>query len=979
MPDDLPLQNVPAELTPEIDEAPLGPVMAPNIMPPGQRPKVPASNAPWLDYSLDLQVVRNSFPSLSDPSYLTQRDGVYTIKESYGARTADPNIYPVGPNVPTEWWPTAGAAANRDWPAAAARTARRAYTKLRAKGPELNVDEHFAVHGKDYPGYINAMYFNGDFDSEPSLESLQARLVDEVRKFGDNVMIANGPMSAQLVGSAPGIALTYAITEAGLFWIPGSGILGVASRGGGAAGKVKKANSAAKIMRAGKSGRSSVPIQAAAGPRGVKGVPFTKGTIKPSSYQTRLIENATPTLRGASQAPVSMSEASSLGAVAGASNLKTVADATLAIGRRSFLARSTTIRGATMGMVYSGGLKLMEDDRTWTDVAKDVLAFAALGAVAEGAGRLVTNKKLLAAETELLTKRANITDLARASDAERASLLTAERNVVRLRSRVSAKLETRLQEKAAAKLEAEAAEELAKGAARTAAEGGGAPVFQSVGKAKGYLAKTEQSRLNMARINLLNYPRVWLQTAGEKTIEALGFSEQWGIVAGGLLRMTGMGGIYGALAYRGYTAQWFSIEGVGDMWKQKMVKEMTKTLEEQQKAAEDFLPVSQATPEIDFLREDIQESMFALKEYADENLTPEELQSALDVVSDPELVAKIEEGYLADAEPEHDYATEKSIAAVDDAARSYLIAAAPDIDRMTNPSADIVAQGVARQEGTLGRESLVDGDTIGVMMEAHGDEISQVAMATAIEQADIDGRFSDLHGIQQSDLAGAMDNTGLGFVGNVVVRVLSNGLAALLIAKGKNRLEAEVVKLRTDPEYIQNIAWDSVKDLVQIASVDTMWGIQWFPRTLRYDDQDQLTEAVMVQGRVYGTAEREATGNLTGEDEAMVIMNDMISVTNLLGWLQDNLAEVIPGLEKPNQHERLAQARQVRQVGRVEPPTPAAFEPEPLRVTAPEPVAVAPAPEPEPEKVSLSDIPELLGGLEVTEVATDLPGVEFNP
>lgn len=287
------------------------------------------------------------------------------------------------------------------------------------------------------------------------------------------------------------------------------------------------------------------------------------------------------------------------------------------------------------------------------------------------------------------------------------------------------------------------------------------------------------------------------------------------------------------------------------------------------------------------------------------SIPPDELQKLAAALADGSLQKTIEASAKSERAEFHKQVSDVFVS-VSEPWRETLMFAADDINILVEKYNPLPDQ-MRNLSGRLREQSkeVAIGSTIGEMLEASHLEVVDSAPEMAEFLGELSQRFANvLDAIDQTDLTSSADDNGIGYVGNMTVRLINNSLATLLEAKANGSLEQEQAKVQNDAGWLHTAAGESVADLAERATLDNLSGADWIGTHRNYADQEHYQEQIMLDGYTRGLSEK---GSLTQEDHDVAFYNEWTNVANLMANFKDVLHENIPGQQAFQPHQAQVQ------------------------------------------------------------------------
>lgn len=209
----------------------------------------------------------------------------------------------------------------------------------------------------------------------------------------------------------------------------------------------------------------------------------------------------------------------------------------------------------------------------------------------------------------------------------------------------------------------------------------------------------------------------------------------------------------------------------------------------------------------------------------------------------------------------------------------------------------------------------VSGDTIGEMLEALSYRVVEDHELTE-EQAFVDLRFANSIGhIDQTNLLGSQDEQGIEAAGNMSVRVIAHSLAKLLDAKADGTLADVAASLDSDPlAWMRDAAAPTLLAFAQRMTRDQIYNIQWIGDYLATGSQEAFAYTTLLAGRTEGAKMRIAVGEMTEEDEDVATAMQVINMANFFKSYGEALASNIARNPERKAMTRTEQAQRVSEI-----------------------------------------------------------------
>ena len=283
---------------------------------------------------------------------------------------------------------------------------------------------------------------------------------------------------------------------------------------------------------------------------------------------------------------------------------------------------------------------------------------------------------------------------------------------------------------------------------------------------------------------------------------------------------------------------------------------------------------------------------------------------------DPEIEAQQTKEFMADAEAEHladPMTQEENRIVVQMALASMLplqdsfILAANDINDIDATPDEFRHCAKAYREAA---KEVVYAESMSDMLMDLNFRVADGNDSLIAEQAAIDYRFDrDIGHIDQTWLTGAMNEQGMGAVGNFAVRGIANGLASLLECRAEGKLVEEVERVNSDfIAWLDDAAGESYLDLAQTMSRNEVHGIDWIGNHMDFENEEMFAYHTMLNGFNDDTRRRMMNSEeMTDDDFEVAHSLAMINAANMFGTFQEVMYETIPGQEnkapsRPDRH-----------------------------------------------------------------------------
>ncbi len=781
-----------------------------------------------------------------------------TIDFSPPRRKLAPLIY----DDTTGWFDTAGAEAQLGL---VSRSVRRMFNDTQNRFGErtdinrAEVEDYLLDNADQFGAGIRRRHADGRYNALPTKEALVRLLAYDTLMDEYEQKAAKGSAWARAVGGAADLAVIEAVTL-GVGGILVAGVRGAARGASGLASLAEGGRAGALAARFAERGPNVVSrsiINRAK--EGLKAGQFTPITVKGIEL-TKL--NAS--IRGIKAAPVAGGTAvealSAIGTQAAIGNM-TLAQSTSYSAR---LWKSTAMKGAAYAgggvFMQQAGIKLLDDDRSWGEVAVSSATAALAGGVLTAA---------FSGEIGKLYRH--------------------------LRSR--AKINT-----AALK-------------AKAPGKGGGTVKLDAGGNVIADLSVASaapRTKLEIVRM-ITPFVRNLPTTIGMKVerlvgrslvgmavpIEVAEFVAQisrtliWGLP------------VYAAAEALGFVPSLLGTEGMLDKFKTTMSKDIGMRLKGEEPAG----PSSFALPGFDDRGRNLaNDIMFAgvdsLKDYSEE-------QALKDITT---FFAALEKAQADDETVQawNELVAETALVFHANEFADEILLSARDIESLDGSPDEFRKWAQAYRDHT---ELPVSGDTIGEMLEALSYRVVEDHELTA-EQAFVDLRFANSIGhIDQTNLLGSQDEQGIEAAGNMSVRVIGHSLAKLLDAKADGTLAEVAASLDSDPlAWMRDAAAPSLLAFAQRMTRDQIYNIQWIGDYLATGSQEAFAYTTLLAGRTEGAKVRIAGGEMTEEDENVATAMQVINMANFFKSYGEALASNIARNPDREAMTRTEQARRVSEI-----------------------------------------------------------------
>ena len=167
-------------------------------------------------------------------------------------------------------------------------------------------------------------------------------------------------------------------------------------------------------------------------------------------------------------------------------------------------------------------------------------------------------------------------------------------------------------------------------------------------------------------------------------------------------------------------------------------------------------------------------------------------------------------------------------------------------------------------------DAVVSGDTIGEMMEELSYRVAE-GHDMVEEQAVIEQRFmTDIGQMDQIALLGSVDDQGIEMAGNQAVRVIAGSLAKLLDAKADGDLQQVAIALSDDPlEWVRDSAGKPLQTFSEEMARGEIYGIDWRGSYMDLENGEIRAYQVLLEGRAKGSINR-MVANVATEEDLMV-------------------------------------------------------------------------------------------------------------
>ena len=505
---------------------------------------------------------------------------------------------------------------------------------------------------------------------------------------------------------------------------------------------------------------------------------------------------------------------------------------------KSAFAVNGVLKTAEAQFFQAGGLKLLEDDRTWSQVAQQTAVAAALGGLG-GFGTSVVRNKLAATRlNKIYTKLSK-------------------------REKLFASPGFKKPTSAVGKLAAE--------------------------KPSTVIESMERARKGGDYFSIPARIRNFVFQNTEKLALKLNASPTTAFVTATSVRSILMAGPYALSALAGVSFTLLSLEGVQDWTKSFLIKQIVDAASGKEPTLAIGDNSGTDTQPAQAFRNNQWNATQPLRDMPDE-----ERQKEIEQI--PEVVDKTYKGLQKQSKIEFKDLNDATSEAFIDSSSLWM-------DTFSQSAADIDGtDATPKQMRTLAAayreeaKELAVGATVGEMFRDRVLRVAGESEETQEFQQELDRRyFAILRNVDQTDLAGAVDDIGIEYVGQLTTRMISGTLATLLEAKADGRLGAESVAMREDANWLSNAAGDLVREFVEQATTDEIFGLDWVGQHRTFEDEEQFMFENMLEGYSRGAGEREATGTLTAEDDTIDTSLHIINVTDLFSSFKQALFETIPG------------------------------------------------------------------------------------
>lgn len=269
-------------------------------------------------------------------------------------------------------------------------------------------------------------------------------------------------------------------------------------------------------------------------------------------------------------------------------------------------------------------------------------------------------------------------------------------------------------------------------------------------------------------------------------------------------------------------------------------------------------------------------------------------------------------------------------------------------------------------------EEIVVGANMAKMLDDNNLRVAEQNPETQEFQAALDDRFTNgMRNVDQTMLTGSLDDVGMEYVGNLTVRLISGGLAALLDAKADGRLKAEVKNMEEIDEWYNENAGLLVEDYLKKSDLQEAFGAMNVGRQRNWVDPEQYTYESLMEGYMEGIRMRSIRDDIDENDLLVAEMYRLMNVMNLFSQYQTLMFDNVPGanLDSPGPPDRARMYKGARDFFRL--PSAGPAEEVPL---APSILPVEPEPE-APQQPILDAVPPEATALGDVKL-TDLPAFD---
>ncbi len=203
-------------------------------------------------------------------------------------------------------------------------------------------------------------------------------------------------------------------------------------------------------------------------------------------------------------------------------------------------------------------------------------------------------------------------------------------------------------------------------------------------------------------------------------------------------------------------------------------------------------------------------------------------------------------------------------------------------------------------------DSIMLGDTIGDILLDQSYRVVEEHDLVA-EQAELErGIMNEIGHINQTYFTGSLDENGLAAAGNMTSRIFANSMATFLEAKADGTLPEELKLFQEDStEWMRKVSASSLEKFAMNMQVQRMTSIEWVGRYIDSDDQEKLAQETMLMAYSEAMVNRLVSDELTADDEDILSGLNYVYMANFLSTYQTILVENVSGQQnnKPSHQE----------------------------------------------------------------------------